>query len=101
LQAQFLFLSGSLLLNVGGSAAALRALRNGAQRLGSKGEKDGRPAVVLPNCGTQFAPYPYRRPSFSPSSPDSAHHSAANAVSERNLQQKVMIINHQSINLFY
>jgi hypothetical protein len=30
---------------------------------------------------------------FPPSSPDNAHHSAANAVSERNLQQKDMNIN--------
>ena len=55
-------------LTGGDSASALRALRNGAPRTGAKGEKDF----------------------FPPLSSAGEHHSAANVVSERNLQQKAM-----------
>ena len=51
---------------------------------GSKGEKEGRHRCVLGAWHFFF-----RRPSFPPLSSGSAHHSAANAVSERKLLRKV------------
>lgn len=64
--------------------APIVAWRNGASCLGSKGEKDGRRPKVF--WLRHSLP---RRPSFPPPVPDSAHHSAANAVRERNLQRYI------------
>jgi hypothetical protein len=74
----------SLFLNGGDSAAALRALRNGARAWGQQGKKMGG-GCKISGYGTLF-PAAHL---FPPSLADSAHHSAANAVSERNLLRKI------------
>ena len=70
-------------LNVGDSASSYRHWRNGAPCTRVKGEKMGGGEGA---CGSG-APFP--PPIFSLFSPGGAHHSAANAVSERNLLRKI------------
>ena len=85
-------------LNTGGdSASALRALRNGAPHTGAKGEKEGRRNRGSgANCVSRFCvceeagTFPSAALLFPPLSSAGKHHSAANAVSKRNLQQKAM-----------
>ena len=84
-------------LTGGDSASALRALRNGAPRTGAKGEKEGRRNRRSgANCVSRFCvcddagAFLSAALLFSPLSSAGKHHSAANVVSERNLQQKAM-----------
>ena len=72
-------------MNGGDSASSYRHWRNGAPHSRKKGEEDGRRSWNF----RQRQLFP-RRPSSSPVvSYGGAHHSAANVVSERNLQQKI------------
>ena len=64
--------------------------RNGASHIGSKGGKR-RAAVVISRIMALLFPPPF----FSPRSPIRAHHSAANAVSERNPLRKAFFCGHK------